>query len=269
MRPALRSEGRREALTRLYQSHADSIYRLGLHQCSNPENAHDLVQETFLRAFRNWDSFEGRSKASTWLYTIALRACRRLERRRAGEPARTEAWDDDQNDGSDLHRSSSPSPLDATARSEEVSRVRSALAALEDHHRLPLLLKDLEGLTIQEVSAILGLKPATVKTRLHRGRMALAAVLRSTPRPCTTVHEHGDGSARSCLDLIEARMEAGDRGASFPIPPEVVCERCRSTLQALDRVTDTCALLASEAIEPRVASELIESVRRLAEEQAG
>ena len=72
------------------------------------ENAEDLVQETFLQAYRKWDQFEGRSEPSTWLYTIAARICQRMHRRRAGEPERLASLDEllqklTSIQGSDLH----------------------------------------------------------------------------------------------------------------------------------------------------------------------
>ncbi|MGD8870594.1 MAG: sigma factor, partial [Gemmatimonadota bacterium] len=75
-----------DVIPRLMDDYADHIYGLGLRMCDDPEKAQDLVQETFMRAFRSWASFDGRSKPSTWLYTIASRSCQRMERRRAGEP---------------------------------------------------------------------------------------------------------------------------------------------------------------------------------------
>jgi len=76
-----------EAIARLMREYGDRVHLLGLRLCSDPERAHDLVQETFIRALKGWDAFDGRSQASTWLYTIATRACQRLERLRVGEPS--------------------------------------------------------------------------------------------------------------------------------------------------------------------------------------
>ena len=70
-----------DAIPRLMDDYADHIYGLGLRLCDDPEKAEDLVQETFMRALKSWKSFDGRSKPSTWLYTIASRTCQRMERR--------------------------------------------------------------------------------------------------------------------------------------------------------------------------------------------
>lgn len=74
------------AVGRLFEEHAHELYRIGVRFCGNSDEAHDLVQDVFLQAFRSWDQFDGRSAPSTWLYTIAARRCQRRHRRRAGEP---------------------------------------------------------------------------------------------------------------------------------------------------------------------------------------
>ncbi len=75
------------AVGRLFEEHGARLYRLGVRFCGNADEAHDLVQDVFLQAFRSWKQFDGRSSPSTWLYTIAARRCQRRHRRRAGEPA--------------------------------------------------------------------------------------------------------------------------------------------------------------------------------------
>ena len=72
------------AVGRLFEEHGARLYRLGVRFCGNADEAHDLVQDVFLQAFRNWKQFDGRSSTSTWLYTIAARRCQRRHRRRAG-----------------------------------------------------------------------------------------------------------------------------------------------------------------------------------------
>ncbi len=73
---------------RLYRDHVDRIYRLAQRLCGHSDDARDLVQETFLNAFRKFKQFRGEAQVSTWLYTIASRACLRMRRRRKGEPER-------------------------------------------------------------------------------------------------------------------------------------------------------------------------------------
>jgi hypothetical protein len=124
--------------------------------------------------------------------------------------------------------------------------VERALAELPIHLRLPLVLKDIVELSISQVAEILGIKPATVKTRVHRGRLALrramAEVLPKRPSPPP------DHPQRVCLDLLNAKQEALDRGADFPVPQDELCTRCQSLLSTLDLAHDVCSQLSLDGL---------------------
>ena len=77
-----------EAFDKLYREHVDLVYRYAYRLCGDMESANDLVQETFLNAFRGMNAFRGEAQVSTWLYTIASRAAMRLRRKRKGAPER-------------------------------------------------------------------------------------------------------------------------------------------------------------------------------------
>ena len=138
------------------------------------------------------------------------------------------------------------SPLDEHLRKEAQDQVERALAELPVHLRLPLVLKDIVELSISQVAEILGIKPATVKTRVHRGRLALrramAEVLPKRPSPPP------DHPQRVCLDLLGAKQEALDRGADFPVPQDELCTRCQSLLSTLDLAHDVCSQLSLDGL---------------------
>ena len=75
-----------EAVPALVDAYGDRVYRLGMRICSDPGEAEDLVQETMVAALRSWPRFRGESHPYTWLFRIAMRTCRRMHRKRAGEP---------------------------------------------------------------------------------------------------------------------------------------------------------------------------------------
>lgn len=251
-----------EAIPRLVDAHGGRLYGLGLRLCGNSEDARDLVQEIFLQAYRKWDQFEGRSDPSTWLYTIGARACQRMNRRRSGEPTRIETLSELLPAGEasipylpaagGAPRSPTPSgalaealedPLQEQVRREAREAIDRALAALPPDFRLALVLKDIAELSVAEVAEVLGIKEATVKTRVHRARLLLrrelAAVL---PRRHAT--EEPGHERTVCLDLLRAKQEALDRGVPFPVPAESLCERCRALFATLDLARDTCQELA-------------------------
>ena len=175
--PALSNDPDR-AIPRLLEDYGDVIYRLGLRLCDEPDFAEDLVQETFLRAYRSWARFERRSQPLTWLYTIATRACHRMQRRRAGQPRRIEPLGKLLASGSEWQgpaTSSDPTPLDDAIRSEEVTRLHRAISTLPAAFRLPLVLKELEGLSVRDVAEILGVGVAIKRSPQACGSRAAMA----------------------------------------------------------------------------------------------
>jgi len=245
------------AIPRLMDEYADHVYGLGLRLCDDPDKAEDLVQETFLRALKSWDGFDGRSKPSTWLYTIASRACQRMERRRAGEPRRLRSLEQLLPSGETVVLDlpgTGETPLEWTERKDVQRAVRNAIDSLPLHFRLPLVLKEMEELSVEDVAKVLGIKPATVKTRLHRARLLVRKELEK-PLPRRRAAETHD-SERECLDLLWAKQEALDHGVEFPIPGERLCERCRSVFATLEMASDVCHALGNAKLPDRARRKL-------------
>lgn len=253
-----------QAIPRLLEAHGDQIHRLGLRLCDDPDFAQDLVQETFLRAYRSWDRFDGRSAPLTWLYTIASRACQRLQRRRAGEPRRVGPLNEliaTTVTPGETSGQWNADPLEFTVRQEEVGRLHRAVSTLPAAFRLPLVLKELEGLTVQEVAEILGLKPATVKTRLHRARLSLRQAMGRSGNLADA--DDTDHNRQQCADLLTAKLEAMVRGAPFPIENERVCSNCRETLDALDRTHELCSILPTEPLPAELRARVLSTLQEL------
>ncbi len=242
------------AVGRLFEEHGARLYRLGVRFCGNTDEAHDLVQDVFLQAFRRWKQFDGRSSPSTWLYTIAARRCQRRHRRRAGEPAAMMSLSSLLPSALDpiVQLASDSNPFDDAVREQLQDRVAAAVAELPPGMRLPLVLTEIAEVPLKDVARVLGLKLGTVKSRVHRARLAVrqrvAEVLPSRPAPAT------DHDGRFCRDLLEAKQEALDRGVSFLIPGDDLCERCRSLFATLDLTGDVCRLLASGEMPPDLAA---------------
>lgn len=207
------------------------------------------MQETFLRALRGWDGFRGEADPTTWLYRIAANACHRLKRPRAGAPKRAPLDVDSAfSAGSVPDPRSASGALDEAVAREALASLEAAIAALPDDLRMPLVLKEVAGLDVSAVAEIMDLKEATVRTRLHRARLALRGALagrlpsRRLPPPAY--------ERQVCLDLLEAKQAALDRGAAFPARDEVLCERCRAVFASLDLVQEGCRALR-EGLAPK------------------
>lgn len=238
---ALMEKRAEEAVPELMATLGDKVFRFSLKFCGNREDAEDLAQETFLQAFRKWDQFEGRSSPSSWLYAIAARGCLRMRRKHSGEPERIQSLDEELPSGLSLVAklpSREDGPLDEELRKEAVEIVDRALARLPLRFRLPLVLKEIAELSLGEISEILGVKEATVKTRVHRGRLFLRAELtRHLGEPLETGDDH---EHQVCLDLLRAKMDALDRGVEFPVNPDNLCLRCKTFVESLDAAGEAC-----------------------------
>lgn len=249
------------AIPRLIEAHGGRIYALALRLCRRPEDAEDLVQEIFLQAFRKWEQFDGRSSPTTWLFTIAVRACQRMHRRRAGQPRRIASLDEVL-PFSEARLATVPGAArrgaDARARQEATERVEAAIAELPADFRLPLVLKDIVELPIEDVAKALGLKPATVKTRVHRARLRLRQALVATlPKRAAPPAAY---AKQVCLDLLRAKQDALDRGVPFPVGGEVICERCRSVFETLDWAHDLCHHVARDELPAAIRRRLLAAV---------
>lgn len=249
------------AVTSLLESHGGRIYGLGLRLCGDAEDARDLVQETFLLAYRGWARFRGDAEPSTWLYRIASRVCGRHRRLRSGEPSRMESLDDllpaRERGIIDLERVAAQ-PERWLERAETRDAVDEALSRLPARFRMPLVLKELMELSVADVAAILNLKPATVKTRLHRGRLALAKELRRHLPRADAPHPTHD--KRICLDLLAAKQEALDRGVAFRVPEGELCSRCKSLFRSLDFARDVCVSMSDGGLPPEVRQLVLEDL---------
>ena len=163
-----------EELVKRYEK---KIYHLAYRIMGNKEDASDVLQETFLQAFKKLAGFKGKAKFSTWLYRIAVNICFMRKRKRKKMktvsldiPILTKKEDEIKRE---LRDDWSESPL-ATLENEEVKKTLSeAIGLLPEEYRTVFLLRGLNGLSNQEVAKVLKISLPAVKSRLHRARLFL------------------------------------------------------------------------------------------------
>ena len=169
-------QGRPAAFGDLVSRYQDRLFNTVYRLLDNADDAQDVVQEAFLSAYQNLDSFKGDSLFFTWLYRIAINTAISLKRKQrvavsisaacqagyVAEPA----------DASDCSQ-----PEHALERAEEERRIQKALNRLSPEHRAVLIMKDMEGLKYEAMAAVLRVPVGTIRSRLHRARVELREVL--------------------------------------------------------------------------------------------
>jgi RNA polymerase sigma-70 factor (ECF subfamily) len=165
----------KSAFAKLVDQNSEYIYRLGLKMLGNPQDAEDVLQETFIKAFNNIDGFEGRSKLSTWLYRIAVNeALMLLRKRKAGISHIDEGLELE--NGDILPRQIIDwccLPEKELMSSESRQYIQEAVQTLSDANKAAFLLRDVEGLSTRETAAVLDISESAVKIRLMRARLQL------------------------------------------------------------------------------------------------
>ncbi len=171
---ALKS-GDRSEFARLVETYHEMIYRLALKMLGNPQDAEDVLQETFLKALRNIANFDGRSSLSTWLYRIATNEALMLLRRQKPDwVSIDEPLENDEGDQEPIQIVDwCCLPEDEFMSAEAQHYLDQAIETLPPGLRAVFVLRDIEGLSTQETAEVLNLSETAVKTRLSRARMRL------------------------------------------------------------------------------------------------
>ena len=168
-------EGDRAEFARLVEEYSPMIYRLGLKMLNNPQDTEDILQETFIKAFKHIGKFDGRSSVSTWLYRIATNESLMSLRKKRPDTISF--------DVPSIYESEPQEPLqivdwcclpeDEFLSAESRMRLDEAAENLPDSLRVVFVLRDIEGLSTRETAAVLDISEMAVKTRLSRARLRL------------------------------------------------------------------------------------------------
>jgi len=169
----LHKEFEREAIP-----HMDILYNYALRMTGNADDAHDLLQETYLKAFRFWDKYEKGTNVRAWLFRIMKNTYINLYRKAVKEPDTV-----DYNDIQNFYNIIRENSTDANDLQEKLfgrlldDDVTEALESLPEEFRTVVILCDIEGLTYEEIAEFVECPVGTVRSRLHRGRKLLYAKL--------------------------------------------------------------------------------------------
>lgn len=158
--------GDMQAFGALWEQHRSAVFRNILGIVGNPQDAEDLTQDTFLRAYRALDSFRGEAQLRTWLIRIGVHLAIDHVKRKKAHPEVSLDWD-----VGGAHEDIDPHA--AAERNALRDTVRKAIDALPPHHRAVIVLRDIEGMDYSEMAKALGCSVGSVKLRLFRARRLL------------------------------------------------------------------------------------------------
>lgn len=190
--------GDTNAFERLVVEYEKNVYNIALRMTSNSEDAQDMTQEAFIKAFNSLSNFRGESKFSVWLYRIVNNVCLDFLRSKNRRPTVSLSVEDDEGEETQIDiadESQSPERLlDKTLTRESVRR---GLEQMPPEYRQILLLREIQGLSYDEISQALDLEVGTVKSRIFRARKKLSNFLLE------------DGNIPEFMS--SSKMEGGDR----------------------------------------------------------
>jgi RNA polymerase sigma-70 factor (ECF subfamily) len=170
-------QGDVDAFEPLVEKYRQRVWRLAYHVLRDKEEAWDVAQEAFVRAWSALDSFRGQSAFYTWLFRITMNvAMDRVRQRGArGRAFGTERVPEEEWERTMIEQGAAPD--DTASRIEERERIERALATLPEHHRTIIMMSDLEGLSYREIAEVLQIPMGTVMSRLHNARKRLREAL--------------------------------------------------------------------------------------------
>ena len=160
------------------QAHEGRMYAVAFRMCGNREDAQDCLQEAMIRIYRAMNTFKGQSSFSTWVYRITMNSCLdELRRRKSRQASSLDAM---------LEVGFSPSDEDDTPeryslREEQKRALERAISELPDDMRSAVVLRDIQGLSYEEIAEALSTNVGTIKSRISRGRERLRQILVKEP----------------------------------------------------------------------------------------
>ena len=172
-------QGDMTAFEQLILEYQGIIYNTAYKICSNPEDAYDITQETLLKIFKNIKYFEGKSKFSTWIYRIVTNTALDFikKHRKANVYSLNAEMGEEGDSYIDNIKDDSPTPHELVESEETKRLVHQALDKLSPNHKAVLVLRDINGLSYEEIAQVLLCSEGTVKSRINRARNALYEII--------------------------------------------------------------------------------------------
>ena len=171
------AKGDIDAFETLIQSHQKKVYNIALRMTKNPEDAQELSQDTFVRAFIAIKKFRGDSSFATWLYRITMNVCTDFLRKRNKAVVVSIEQSVYENQQTMQLADNEPGPDEISEKNQLKKLVREAMDLLPPEHRQVLILRDLLDMTYKDIAHTLNINEGTIKSRINRARESLKKVI--------------------------------------------------------------------------------------------
>ncbi len=248
---ALLKQGNPGAIERALALLQNAVFSFGMRVCGQREDAEDTMQEVLIKAIPYLPKFDHPGALAKWLYKVAKNHCLMSRRRSKFAPQRDLSLEElmpSRKEMEQLQEKSGSNPEDSAMSGEQGRRLREAIRSLPPHYRIVLVLRDMEGFSDEEVGEITGLRPGTIRVRLHRARLFVR-------RELTRRKTEADKAARTkasnpprdgrCRKMFAGLSDYLDGELDDFSCEEIEahldgCEPCKEFLRSLESAIQTC-----------------------------
>jgi RNA polymerase sigma-70 factor, ECF subfamily len=249
----------------------NTIFSFSMKVCGQREDAEDTMQEVLLQSIPTLQKFDSPRALMVWLYKVAKSRCLMSRRRSKFAPKQALSLEElmpDRRELQSLIGGGSGTPETTVLRRENAKRLREAVQQLPPEYRLILVLHDMEDLSDTDIAEITGLRPGTIRVRLHRARLFVRKELakqerpqlrRSTAAPASQPHDHA--RPRRCKEMFAELSNYLDDELDDSLCAELEkhmegCDPCQAFLSNLESSIQRCRMAPKESPDPRVAAKL-------------
>lgn len=249
----------------------DTVFSFSMRVCGHRPDAEDTMQEVLLQSVPKLPNFDSPRALLVWLYKVAKTRCLMSRRRSKFAPKEALSLEElmpDQREINRLSGETGDTPESALNRKEQAKRLRDAVQRLPPEYRLILVLHDMEELADSDIAEITGLRPGTIRVRLHRARLFVRKelakrqlVAASNRPPKRALAEPARPNERRCKEMFAELSDYLDEELDDSLCVELEkhmngCEPCKAFLASLERSIEECRTVPREAADPRVAANL-------------
>jgi RNA polymerase sigma-70 factor (ECF subfamily) len=268
----------------------NTVFSFSMKVCGQRQDAEDTMQEVLLKSIPNLQKFDSPKALMVWLYKVAKNRCLMSRRRSKFAPKEDLSLEELMPDRQELRKLSGNvdgTPESSLLRRERAKRLREAVQKLPSEYRLILVLHDMEDLSDSDVAEITGLRPGTIRVRLHRARLFVRKELakqvqhrereRGT-KPVAAEQHSAAPRQRNCKEMFGELSNYLDDELDDSLCEELEkhmdgCEPCKAFLSTLERSIEECRKTQNESPDPRLAAkirrELVSEYQGLMKEVAG